>query len=70
MSLPLKTVERILREAGAVRVSRSASQELAAFLERFVSKLSKEAFEIAEHSGRKTVTDSDILLARKRLQKI
>ena len=64
--LPLKAVERILKEAGAKRVSVSATAEFAKFLERFAAELAREAGELARHSGRKTVTDSDILLAKKR----
>jgi len=65
--IALKTVERILRDAGAKRVSKSAAIEFADFLEMFASRLAKDAAELAEHSGRKTVTEEDVLLARKRM---
>ena len=64
----LKTVERVLREAGAKRVSKEASAEFAEYLEKFTRVIAKDALELAEHSGRKTVTERDILLARKRLK--
>ena len=66
--LPLKTVERIMREAGAKRVSRSATSEFAKHLEELASEIAREAGELAEHSGRKTITEKDVILARKRIR--
>jgi histone H3/H4 len=65
--LPLKTVERILRESGAKRVSRSATRAFAVYLENLTMEVAREAGELAEHSGRKTITEKDIKLARRRL---
>ncbi len=65
--LPLKTVERILREAGAKRVSKSATQAFAKYLEQLTTQIAEEAGGLAEHSGRKTITEKDIQLAKKRV---
>jgi len=63
--LPLKAVERILRKAGAKRVSKSASEEFAKYLEEFAKEIASEAAELAKHSGRQTVTEQDVLMVRK-----
>ena len=39
--LPLKTVERILREAGAKRVSKSATQAFAKYLEQLTAHIAE-----------------------------
>lgn len=68
--LPLKAVERILREAGARRVSKEASREFGRCLEDLIRQIAKEAAALAEHSGRRTITDSDIILAAKRRKRL
>jgi histone H3/H4 len=66
--LPLATVERILREAGAKRVSREASQAFADYIEQLTRALAIEAGEFADHFGRRTITEKDAELAKKRLK--
>lgn len=66
-SLPLKTIERVLREAGAKRVAKPATKEFAKYLEGLTAELAKEAGALAEHSGRKTISEKDVKLARKRI---
>ncbi|KXA93084.1 histone [candidate division MSBL1 archaeon SCGC-AAA259E19] len=63
--LPIAAVDRIIRKAGAQRVSESAARELSEMLEEHALELASEAAELAEHAGRKTVRDSDIRLAAK-----
>lgn len=63
--LPIAAVDRIIRKAGARRVSESAAKELAEVLEERALEIASEASEYAEHAGRKTVRDSDIRLAAK-----
>jgi DNA-binding protein len=58
-------MDKIMREAGALRVSDAAKEALAEVLERKALELSKEAKRFAEHAGRKTITNKDILLAAK-----
>lgn len=66
--LPLATVERILRDAGAKRVSKEASEEFAAWMEKLTSDIATEAGELARHSGRRTITERDIMAVRKRMK--
>jgi histone H3/H4 len=65
MILPKAPVEKLIREAGAERVSDSAAIELAEILEKFGIGLSEKAIKFAKHAGRKTVTAADIKLAAK-----
>lgn len=58
-------VERLIRKAGAGRVSMKAVDALREAMEDYAVSISRKAVELAEHSGRKTVTDQDIKLALK-----
>ncbi len=61
--LPIAPVARLIRDAGAERVSEDASQELAALLEEYGEKVARKAVSLARHAGRKTVKVEDILQA-------
>ncbi len=63
--LPLAPIDRIIRNAGAQRVSEDARQTLRDAAEEFASKVSRRAVELARHAGRKTVMETDIKLAAK-----
>jgi len=64
-ALPLKAVKRILRNAGAKRVSGAATEEFSKFLEELAAEIASEASQLAQHSGRMTVTEQDVLMVRK-----
>ncbi|WP_129598414.1 histone family protein [Methanohalophilus profundi] len=61
--IPVAPVGRVIREAGAERISESASEELARILEEYGMKISNEAIALARHAGRKTVKEEDIKMA-------
>ena len=56
-------VEKLIRTAGAHRVSAEAIDRLNEVLTSYGTNIAKYAVEIARHSGRKTVKESDIKLA-------
>lgn len=64
--LPLATVERIMRTAGAERISNDAVEAASEKAENLLKKLTAEAVILSKHAGRKTVTAEDIELASKR----
>lgn len=56
-------VEKVIREAGAWRVSTAGIDRLNEILTDYATSIAKYAVEIVGHSGRKTVKESDIKLA-------
>jgi histone H3/H4 len=67
VELPYAAVDRVIRKAGARRVSESAARALAEVLEERGMIIAAEAVKLSEHAGRKTVRDVDIRLAAKRV---
>lgn len=63
MSLPNAPVERIIRKAGASRVSEEAVEELKRALEETGEDIAREAAKFADHAERSTVTDEDVDMA-------
>ena len=61
--IPLAAMEKILKDAGAGRVSDKAKAALKEVLEEYAKALSVKATTYAEHAGRKTVKADDIKLA-------
>ena len=67
MPLPTASVDKLIRKAGAHRVSEGAAKELSAHLEDMAIEVAREAITLAEHAGRKTVKAEDIELAKRRI---
>ncbi len=63
--LPLAAMEKILKKAGAERVSDKAKVALKAVLEDVAEEIGTKAVKLAMHAGRKTVKSGDIKLASK-----
>ena len=65
--LPLAAMEKVMKEAGAERVSDKSKAALKEVLEERAIKIAEQAVQLALHSGRKTVKGPDIKLAAKQM---
>ncbi|HLD15650.1 MAG TPA: histone family protein [Candidatus Nanoarchaeia archaeon] len=63
--IPLAAMEKLLKKAGASRVSEDAKMALKDVLENFGLKIGAKSMTLAQHSGRKTVKAVDIKLAER-----
>jgi len=61
--LPIAPITRLVRKAGAERVSEEASVALVEILEEKAEEIAKKAVGLAKHAGRKTVKKEDIIEA-------
>ncbi len=65
--LKLAQIERLMRKAGATRISQKAKEALREILEDIALEIAQLAVELARHVGRVTVTAEDIKNAAKDL---
>ncbi len=68
--LGLSAMYRILKKAGASRVSDESADELRRVIEDAASGIAKNAVEMSIHAGRKTVKAEDVRLASKSFLKL
>ena len=68
VEIPDSSIDRIIRKAGAERVSKSAITVLQNELEEYGLKISRVAIEIATYAGKKTIEDTDITLALRKIK--
>jgi histone H3/H4 len=61
----LAVMSRLIKKAGADRVSDEAANELRLILEEIAIEISKTAILLSYHARRKTIKSEDILLAYK-----
>ena len=67
--LGLSAMYRILKKAGAERVSDESADELRRTIEEISIGIAKSAVDMASHAGRKTVKAEDVKLASKPFNK-
>jgi len=60
MELPRAVMEKLLKAAGAKRISENAKNEQDILLERKIQELSRKAILFSKHAGRKTIKKEDI----------
>lgn len=63
MSLPKAAVERIIRNAGAERVSDGAVEELREAIEDLGDEIAADASDMADYADRNTVKKEDVEMA-------
>jgi len=63
--LGISAMYRILKKAGAERVSEESAEELRGIIEELANNIAKSAVDMASHAGRKTIKAEDIKLAAK-----
>ena len=63
--LGVSAMYRILKKAGAERVSDESADELRRVLENIGTEIAKNAVDMSKHAGRKTVKAEDVKLASK-----
>jgi histone H3/H4 len=66
--IPLAAMEKIMRKAGADRISDSAKEALKELVEEKSKEISERAIKFSMHAGRKTVKAGDIKLATNELK--
>jgi DNA-binding protein len=63
--LPAAAMEKLLKKAGAERVSEDAKAKLIEVLEEIAEEIGEKAVRLARHAGRKTVKSADVREATK-----
>ena len=67
--LGLSAMYRILKKAGAERVSDESADELRRVIEEIAEGIARSAVDMASHASRKTVKGEDVKLASKPFNK-
>lgn len=67
--MTLQPLRKLMKKAGAKRVSDSAAETLGVILEEHAKAILIEAKRLSEHSNRRTVMRRDIKAAKKAVEK-
>lgn len=67
--LGLSAMYRILKKVGADRVSDESAEELRRIIEEIAETIAKDAVQMSQHAGRKTIKSEDVRLASKPFSK-
>ena len=63
--LRLDAMEKILKNAGAERISDKAKEALKVVIEEIAEEIAQQSVKLALHAGRKTIKAGDVKLAAK-----
>ncbi|RDD52702.1 histone [Nanoarchaeota archaeon NZ13-N] len=63
--IPIAPLYKILRKAGASRVSEEAKKAFVEAIVEIADRVSERAVDLAKHAGRRTVQEEDVKLAWK-----
>ncbi|RAP52332.1 MAG: histone [Methanosphaera sp. SHI613] len=63
--IPKAPITRIVKNAGAERISKDAEEKFVEAVEAYTTKLAEAAIDLAKHADRKTVQPDDVELALK-----
>jgi len=58
--IPIRLVERLMKEKGAKRISRKSKKLVAVGIEKLIGDLTERAVKNARHFGRKLILGGDI----------
>jgi len=67
--LPIAPIDRLVRKAGAGRVSAEAAESLRDILQDLAIDIGKVAVDFARHAKRKTVVEDDVKLAYEQMKR-
>ena len=67
LELSIAPMHRIIKKAGADRVSETGAKELARVLEDIGVRIGRDALAFAMHAGRRTVKGKDVKIAAKKV---
>ncbi len=62
---PIKPIERIAKNAGAKRISKTALKTLRSIMLDYAEDLAKDIVAVSKHAERNTVLRKDVLLVKK-----
>ncbi len=65
--LGLAAMHRIIKKSGAERVSDEGAEELRKIIEEVAARIARQAVDLSNHAGRRTIKSGDIQLAAKNL---